>query len=45
MFIAKDEKMKALSAEQSIMDGEKELKELYEYVETDAQEFKAYDMK
>ena len=44
MFIAKDGKMKALSAEQSIMDGEKELKELYEYAETDAQEFKAYDM-
>ena len=36
--------MKALSVEQSIMDGEKELKELYKYVETNAQEFKAYDM-
>ena len=29
MFIAKDGKMKALSVEQSIMDGEKELKELF----------------
>ncbi len=44
MFIAKDGKMKALSVEQSIMDGEKELKELYKYVETNALEFKAYDM-
>ncbi len=36
--------MKALSVEQSIMNGEKELQELFKYVETDAQELQAYDM-
>ncbi len=44
MFIAKDGKMKALSVEQSVLDGEKELKELFKYVETDANALKAYDM-
>ncbi len=37
-------KMKALSVEQSILDGEKELKELFKYVETDTKGLKAYDM-
>ncbi|MDM8544747.1 hypothetical protein QUF90_27045 [Desulfococcaceae bacterium HSG9] len=36
--------MKALSVEQCIMNGEKELQELFKYVETDAQELQAYDM-
>ncbi|MDM8539734.1 ISKra4 family transposase [Desulfococcaceae bacterium HSG9] len=36
--------MKALSVEQSILDGEKELQELFKYVETDAQKLEAYDM-
>ncbi|MDM8542078.1 hypothetical protein QUF90_13405 [Desulfococcaceae bacterium HSG9] len=36
--------MKALSVEQSILDGEKELKELFKYVETDTKSLKAYDM-
>ncbi|MCP4055458.1 MAG: ISKra4 family transposase [Mesoflavibacter sp.] len=36
--------MKALSVEQSILDGEKELKELFKYVETDSKALKAYDM-
>ena len=44
MFTAKDGKMKALSVEQSIMNGEKELQELFKYVETNAQELQAYDM-
>ncbi len=36
--------MKALSVEQSILDGEKELRELFKYVKTDANALKAYDM-
>ena len=36
--------MKALSAERSILDGQKELEELFKYVETDAKALKAYDM-
>ena len=44
MFTAKDRKMKALSVEQSILDGEKEIKELFKYVKTNAAGIKAYDM-
>ncbi len=44
MFTAKDGKMKALSVEQSILDGEKEIKDLFKYVKTDAVEIQAYDM-
>ncbi len=37
MFTAKGDKMKALSVEQSILDGEKEIKELFKYVKTNAE--------
>ena len=43
MFTAKGGKMKALSVEQSILDGEKEIKELFKYVKTNAEGIKAYE--
>ena len=36
--------MKALSVEKSIFEGEKEVKELFNFVTTNAENFKAYDM-
>lgn len=36
--------MKALSVEQSILEGENVFQELFKYVENNAQEYKAYDM-
>ena len=36
--------MKALSVEQSIFEGEQEVKKLFEFVKTNAEEFTAYQM-
>jgi len=36
--------MKALSVEQSVLEGEKEIKDLFQYVKTDAERIKAYDV-